>query len=163
MDVQRNESAAIPAKRRKISQSSEGDKYAFLTGLKQVMPAAAVLSSLAPLQQSAPQSSVVRKLPALLTSLQKPMYSTMSKEELETSCRDVFHNLKVTSEESLYLEECTQLQAQSYLWRQHRVGRITSSLFKRAMRASLVNPPSSLIKTILTEPQFDSSKVPSLH
>ena len=111
------------------------------------MPAGAVLLSLASLQQSvAPLLSVVWKLSALLTSLQKPMYCTMSKEELENSFRDVFHNLKVTSVESLYLKECTQLQTQSYLWRQHRVGWITFSLFKRAMRASHVNPSSSIIR-----------------
>ena len=123
------------------------------------MPKAAVLSSV----DTDPQSSVVKKLPALLTSLKDPKYSEMSKEELETVCQDVFRKLKVTSEESDYLEECTKLQAQSSLWHHHRTGQITSSIFKKVTRASPINPPSSLVKIILSESSLDSSKVPSLN
>ena len=152
-----------PAKRLKISPPSEVEKCTFFTVFKQVMPKAAVLSSVAPLNLSAPQSSVVKKLPALLTSLKDPKYSEMSKEELETVCQDVFRKLKVTSEESDYLEECTKLQAQSSLWHHHRTGQITSSIFKKVTRASPINPPSSLVKIILSESSLDSSKVPSLN
>ena len=87
----------------------------------------------------------------------------MSKEELETLCQDVFRKLKVTSEESDYLEECTKLQAQSSLWHHHRVGLITSSIFKKVTQASLINPPSSLVKIILSESSLESSTVPSLN
>ena len=105
------------------------EKCTFFTALKQVMPKAAVFIFCGSI---APQLSVVKKLPALLTSLKDPKYSEMSKEELETLCQDVFRKLKVTSEESDYLEECTKLQVQSSLWHHHRVGQITSSIFKKS-------------------------------
>ena len=73
-------SAEKPAKRLKISPPSEAEKCTFFTALKKVMPKAAVLSSVAPLNLSAPQSSVVKKLPALLTSLKDPKYSECRKK-----------------------------------------------------------------------------------
>ena len=73
----------------------------FLTGLKEIAPSAVLFSSLVPLEQartSTPQ--VVRKLPLLLTSLQKQIYLVMS-EELKAACEDVFTNkIVVTQEEA---------------------------------------------------------------
>ena len=90
------------------------------------------------------------------------MYSTMSAHELKDAYRDVFNTLKITTEESAYLEESTQLQAQSTVWHQHRLGRITSSVFMSVCKALVINPPKHLVKTILMGSQFNSSKVPSL-
>ena len=50
----------------------------FLTGLKGIAPSAVLFSSLVPLEQSYTSASqVVRKLPLLLTSLQKQIYLVM--------------------------------------------------------------------------------------
>lgn len=87
----------------------------------------------------------------------------MQKEELQQACKDVFRNLSITLNEAEYLEESTRLQSHSPLWHQHRLGRITSSLFKRVKNASLVNPPTSLVKTLMQEYHFNSTKVPSLN
>ena len=117
-----------------------------------MMPADVVFSSMVPLQQLATQSSVVLKLPAPLTSVQNSTYASMSEEELKREYQQVFnHALKITSEESDYLEESTRLQFQSPLWYEHRTGRITPSKFKRVNQASIVNPPASLVKELMQE------------
>ena len=115
------------------------------------------------LQLSTPWSWVVRKLPAPLTSRQKPEYTDLAGEELESVFQYVFCQLKVTCEESTYLEECTRLQSHCDLWHQHRAGQITSSLFKRVKNASIAKPSASLIETLLLKSRFNSSKVPALH
>ena len=141
-----------PPKKTTIHPPSDKAKEAFLAGLKRVMPAAIVFSSVAPLQQLATRSSVVRKLPAPLTSLQNPKYASMSEEELKRESQQVFnHALKITSEESVYLKESTRLQSQSPLWYEHRTGRITASKFKRVKQASIINPPASLVKELMQE------------
>ena len=66
----------------------------------------------------------------------------MSTEEIESTSNDVFANLKVTKDEA-------RLQSQSTLWYEHRVGQITASIFQKVKLASLSQPPSSLVKTIL--------------
>ena len=142
---------------------SKGENDSFLTGLKQLIPSASILSSMTVLQRSAPRSRVVRKLPAPLISLHKPEYTDLVGEELEKVCQDVFCQLKVTCEESTYLEECTRLQSHCDLWHQHRAGQITSSLFKRVKNASIAKPSASLIETLLLKSRFNSSKVPALH
>ena len=103
------------------------------------------------MQSSGLQSPVVRKLPSLLMSLHKPMYSTMSAHELKDACRDVFSSLKITTEESAYLEESTRLQAQSTLWhhisvRSNHVISVQARVY--ACKASVINPPKHLVKTI---------------
>lgn len=154
----------LPRKKHKIFPVCDEEEDAFFKGLRRVMPSSAILSSVTIAQQSAPRSPVIRKLPAPLISLQKPGYAAMSKTELEEVCHDVFSTqLKITSEESAYLEESTRLQSLSPLWHQHREGRITSSLFKRVKNASVVNPPMSLVKTVMGEYKFDSTKVPALN
>ena len=127
------------------------------------MPNAVIFSSLAPLR-SVSSTPPVRKLPRPLTSLHMPKYLTMKAEELKAACEDVFDStLVVTKEEAAYLEESTRLQSQSLLWYEHRKGRITASRFRAVSRASTDSPPASLIKALLQETKFDSSKVPALH
>ena len=154
----------LPRKKQKIVPVCDEEEDAFFAGLRKVMPSSTILSSVTVVEQSAPRSSVVQKLPAPLKSLQKASYAAMSEVELEEVCHDVFSTqLKITSEESVYLEESTRLQSLSPLWHQHREGRITSSLFKRVKNASIVNPPMSLVKTVMGEYKFDSTKVPALN
>lgn len=134
-----------PPKKSTICPPTDEAKEAFLAGLKKVMPTAVVFSSVGPLERLATRSLVVRKLPAPLTLLRKPKYTSMSSEELKGARQNVFdHALKITSEESIYLEESTRLQSQSPLWYEHRIGRITASKFKRVKQASIINPPASL-------------------
>ena len=142
-----------PPNKSTICPPTDEAKEAFLAGLKKVMPTAVVFSSVAPLERLATRSLVVRKLPAPLTLLQKPKYASMSlSEELKGASRNVFdHALKITSEESIYLKESTRLQSQSPLWYEHRIGRITASMFKRVKQASVINPPASLVKALMQE------------
>ena len=113
-------------------------------------------------QASTSASQVVRKLPLLLTSLQKQIYLVMGEEELKAACEDVFTNkIVVTQEEANYLEESTRLQSQSLLWFKHRTGRITASKFLAVKRASLSPPPASLVKQIM-ERNMISHRVPAL-
>lgn len=59
----------------------------------------------------------LHKLPAALTSLHHSKYQKMSPDELKTACEEIFPNgLKISSEESAYLEESTRLQSQRLLW-----------------------------------------------
>lgn len=154
----------VPSKQHRILPPTEEDKQEFLSKVKQLVPSAAIVLSMDIVQQpSTAQPSVVRKLPPLLTSLYKSKYAKMSKQELEEECQKVFDQLTVTSEESVYLEESTRLQSKSMLWHQHRIGRITSSLFKRVKQTSIANPSMSLVNTIMQKSQFDPSKVPALH
>ena len=157
-------SSERPPKKSTICPQTDEAKEAFMAGLKKVMPTAVVFTSVAPLERLATRSLVVRKLPPPLTLLQKPKYASMSEGELREACRNVLdYALKITSEESIYLEESTRLQSQSPLWYEHRTGRITASKFKRVKQASIVNPPASLVKELMQVSRFDSSKVPALH
>lgn len=70
--------------------------------------------------------------------------------------------LSVSTSEAEYLEEQTRLQSQSILWFEHRIGRITASKFAAVSKANKSSPPLSLVKTLMGETRFDSSKVPAL-
>ena len=128
------------------------------------MPTAVIFSSVAPMECSVSQrSNPVRRLPTLFTTLQHPRYARISTDEFEAGCKDVFTNLIVTKGKADYLEESTCLQSQSPLWYQHRAGCITASIVQKVKHASISNPPSSLIKTIIHQTTSDDGrKVPSL-
>ena len=79
-----------PLKKTTIHPPSDEAKEIFQAGLKRVMPVVVVFSSVAPLQQLATRSSVVRKLPAPLNSLQNPKYASMSEEELKRESQQDF-------------------------------------------------------------------------
>ena len=85
----------------------------FLRELQQISPSAAVFTSLAPLSKTVPPTPVVRKLPSPLTALQKQVYTSMSPNELNAACEDVFKSIILSQEECAYLEESTRLQSQS--------------------------------------------------
>ena len=57
--------------------------------------------------------------------------------------------LTVTAAESDYLSKATYLQSESFLWYEHRRGRITSSKFKVVCNTSIDSPSSSLVNSIL--------------
>ena len=59
------------------------------------------------------------------------------------------------------MEESTRLQAQSLLWYEHRIGRITASRFFEVSRVSLNPPPTSLVRCTMKR-NCDYSFVPSI-
>lgn len=110
------------------------------------------------------QVRCVNRLPRLLTSLFDRKYCSYNDDHLREECTKIFDRgvLRVTESEAKYLEEQTRLQAQSQLWFQHRVGRITASKFGDVCKAKLIKPTASLVKSIMQDNKFDSSKVPAL-
>ena len=110
---------------------------------------------------TAPPAAVIRKLPQPLTALKKHLYAEMSQEELRAACKEVFRRITVSQEECAYLEQCTRLQSQSKLWFEHRIGRITASMFSVVVRASLDSPPASLVKQLMERRRLFSS-VPAI-
>ena len=49
-------------------------------------------------------------LPLLLSSLFKPEYCDLSSNDLQKQCEEIFHSLKVSPREALYLEQITRKQ-----------------------------------------------------
>ena len=87
----------------------------------------------------------------------------MEDAELKVVCNDLFPSgLNISKEEAKYLEESTKLQSQCLLWFKYRTGRITASKFGPVSRACIHNPPVSLVKDLMKENHFNSSKVPTL-
>ena len=87
----------------------------------------------------------------------------MDNIELEVACNGVFlRRLNISEAEVKYLEESIKLQSQYQLWFKYRTGHITASKFALVSRASIHNPPVSLVKDIMKESHFNSSKVPTL-
>ena len=143
------ETSSRPGKVLKCKPHSTALEEMFLRELQQISPSSAVFSSLAPLSKTVPPTPVVRKLPSLLTALQKQVYTNMSPNELNAACEDVFKSIILSQEECAYLEESTQLQSQSRLWFEQRVGRITASKFSVVAHASVDPPPTYLIKQLM--------------
>lgn len=116
-----------------------------------------------PVLQTNGSRSVTRKLPHPLTSLHKHEYKKLEKGELEALCEEKFAKgiMLITHDEAAYLEESTRLQAQSLLWFEHRIGRLTASKFLAVSRASLDPPPASLVKEIMVRSNV-SGFVPAL-
>lgn len=102
---------------------------------------------------AAAQKGTIHKLPPPLTSLHRCEYEQLSKEAISTLCAEVFAKgvIAMSADEAMYLEECTRLQAQSLLWFEHQIGRITASKFLRVSQASLTSPSSSLVKLIMEQ------------
>ena len=118
-------------------------------GLKTIFPKSAVLATCFP-RRFASDSSVPQRLPCTITSLYHPKYKQLSRTVLAKECIRVFREeLKVTSEESKYLSECTRLQAQSSTWYEHRRGRLTASKFGSICHTSVTKPSQSLVARIL--------------
>ena len=105
----------------------------------------------------------MRKLTAPLTALQDLKYKQMDDIELKVACNEVFlKRLNISEAEAKYLEESRKLQSQCQLWFKYRTGHITASKFARVSRASIRDPPVSLVKDIMKESHFNSNKVPAL-
>ena len=139
------------------------NQKSFVNGLMDVMPQAVIHSSFTPLKSTQPVRKVVRKLPVSLTMLKNSKYTAMTKDELKTTCEEVFSkSLNVSVEEAEYLEESTRQQSHSLLWYDQRAGRITASMFGKVARASPDSPPNSLIDTLMQKSRFNSAKVPAL-
>ena len=137
-------------------------KHDFLSGVKQTLPSAVVFSSLEPLDHQA-TSTVIRKLPKPLTSLYNKQYENLCIDRLQEVCQEKFEEglIVMTEDKVAYLEESTKLQAQSILWFEQRVGRITSSKFLTAIKASLNPAPASLVREIM-ERRNISRSVPAI-
>ena len=103
------------------------------------MPKSAILTQLQPLVSAPPYlTPAVKKLRDVIMNLRQPRQSTISKEELEVECDQMFREgLKITQDEADYLEKCTKLQTQSVIWFSHRKGRITASKFSAVCHKSI--------------------------
>lgn len=125
---------------------------AFLVGLKQLYPSAAILTSSFVQPNPHPhQTKHPRWLPATITALYHPNYQKLSEQELKKECEVVFEGLTITKEEADYLAEATQLQSKSLVWFEHRRGQLTASHFRPFCHTYLEKPSQSLISTVLQE------------
>ena len=102
----------------------------------------------------------MNRLPRLLTTLFDRKYCSHDDDRLREECEKAFNQgvLHVKESEAKYLEEQTRLEAQSQLWFQHRVGRITASKFGDVRKARLIKPTASLVKDIMQENKFNSKE-----
>ncbi|XP_047136829.1 uncharacterized protein LOC105846151 isoform X1 [Hydra vulgaris] len=101
------------------------------------------------------------RLPKTLRSLYLPSYANLSKENLSIEAEKLFNSLSITTQQLKYLEEVTRNQSSSISWYEHRCGRITGSVMHDVLKASIENPPKSLVRK-LTKPNFCKSNTPSL-
>ena len=127
---------------------SAEEKQAFLTGLQKIFPKAAVTSAYF-LRQRQDDRPGTKKLPRTISSYYHPKYCHLSHNQLERESLSVFKEMKVTEDESQYLAKCTQLQAQSSLWFEHRKARLTASRFRAICHTRVEKPAESLVKQIL--------------
>ena len=88
-------------------------------------------------------------LPPNMRALYQQELATVSEEELTAACQSVHSATKYTTEELLYIEECTRNQSKSAAWfDQKRIGRITWSIAHQVLHTSIDNPSKSIIKKI---------------
>lgn len=126
------------------------EKQAFLKGLQDLCPKAAILSIFFQKEEQDKHPSSM-KLPRTIDSFYHPRYSKLSAAMLQEESCKVFEEIKITEEESQYLAKCTRLQSQSTTWFSHRKGRITASRFRAACKTSVVKPAESLVRQILQQ------------
>ena len=103
---------------------------------------------------------VARQLPLTIPSLRHPCYRNMSDEELYNESEEVMNTIKFSEDDAKYLAEVTKLQSDSFLWFEHRKGRITASNFGAVCRISTESPSKSVIEAILQVKKMP--KVPAL-
>ena len=89
---------------------------------------------------------VARQLPLTIPSLRHPCYRNMSDEELYNESEEVMNTIKFSEDDAKYLAEVTKLQSDSFLWFEHRKGRITVGA---VCRTSTESPSRSVIEAIL--------------
>lgn len=147
---------------KKIQPPTDAEQQMFFSELKQILPDSAILTAVERVKKSS-NYPPVRKLPAPLTSLQDVKYQQMDDTELKALCNDLFHKgLNISEAEAKYLEESTKLQSLCLLWFIYQTGCITASKFAPVSRASIYDPPVSLLKDLMKESHFNSSKIPAL-
>ena len=88
-------------------------------------------------------------LPLLLSSLFKPEYHELSSHDLQKQCEEIFHSLKVSTSEALYLEQITRKQSVCLEWFDHRVGRTTTSVTYAVVGTNSDNPSKSLRRFVV--------------
>lgn len=92
--------------------------------------------------------ATVKKLPSVLTELYNPSHKSLNEAELYSKIETIIPTLIIKDEEANYLEQATRNQADSLVWHQHRIGRITGSVIYSLAHTSKQNPSKSLIKKI---------------
>ena len=131
-----------------------------LESLHKAYPSAAIFT-VVPGFSNAPCASneVEQKIPELLTAFYDSRYSKMKEDELENVVKDI--QLKVTEEEALFLEKATRSQSRTCLWYDHRIGRITASMFGRVYKCAETKYPTALVKSLMQYSHVNPT-IPSL-
>ena len=61
----------------------------------------------------------------------------------------MFNSIQFTEKEAAFLEKSTRGQSSSSLWYNHRLGRITASMFARVAKYGQITYPTALVKSIM--------------
>ena len=143
---------------------TEEEQSAFFEQLKMAHPNAAILSLVErhPHPQPHPSTEKVKRLPPPLTTLYDRKCKGLNKSQLFNACQSAFEAITITTEEAIYLEQSTRLQAQSSVWFEHRKGRLTASKFGQISRTNPTCPSLSLLKDVMQYSQSLSLQHPSL-
>lgn len=109
--------------------------------MRGIFPGAAVLTSIAAADSETDTASEAEpdiELPEPLTAMHDPSARDLSPVDLQIKCDAAYTKLqKLCTEERLtYLQEVTEEQAKSAIWKMHRVGRITGTTFHRVTHAT---------------------------
>ena len=131
-----------------------------LESLYKAYPSAAIFT-VVPGFSRAPCASneIEQRVPELLTALYDSKYSSMKEDELARAVKNI--QLKVTEEEVLFLEKATKNQSRTCLWYDHRIGRITASMFGRVYKCAETKYPNTLIKSVM-QYSYVNPAIPSL-
>ena len=126
------------------------DRKILCDTLYNVFPAAAVFSVI-PGYTRREQSSGEEDpcLPPLISSLYKEKHRSCGKEELLQIAKCKLKDIKCSKQEADFLERQTRNQGLSTLWHDHRVGRVTASVFGRVAKLRQSEFSTSLVKTIM--------------
>ena len=131
------------------------DMQSILKSLHRANPSAAIFTVLPSVSTEArisACSAMETRLPQPLSYLYNSQNRLLPKEQLsdlvQHTTRVQHTTLTVNEEEACYLERSTRGQASPPLWFEHRVGRITASVF-RLVACREKTFPSSLVKTIM--------------
>ena len=127
-----------------------------LKSLHRANPSAAIFTVLPSVSTEArisACSAMEIRLPQPLSYLYNGQNCLLPKEQLSDLVQHTTivqqTTLTVNDEEACYLERSTRGQASTPLWFEHRVGRITASVFGRVAKCHEKTFPSLLVKTIM--------------
>ena len=126
------------------------DMQSILKSLHRANPSAAIFTVLPSVSTEArisACSAMETRLPQPLSYLYNGQNRLLPKEQLSDFVQHT--TLTVNEEEACYLERSTRGQASTPLWFEHRLGRITASVFGRVAKCREKTFPSSLVKTIM--------------